>query len=152
MFLLSFGGSVVSYAIKGVWGRARPYMVLPAECADEDVACVYPNWPNETSKSCLDYSGPTTDEPQYDCAFTGWWHPNGYRKHLTSFPSGHTFEGWLLLPLALHYAELPFAFAALPAAKVSVWVAVVGWGLLVGSSRIAIGAVRFQSHPSCLFM
>ena len=148
MFLLSFYGSVVSYGIKGMWGRARPFMVLPAEC--QAVTCGYPNWPNETSKSCLDYTGPATNDPQYNCAFTGWWHPNGYRTHLTSFPSGHTFEGWLLLPLALHFTEMPHASAPPPGAKIAVWVAVIGWGTMVGSSRVVLGAVCSNPNPRLL--
>ena len=124
-------------------------MVLPAEC--QAFTCGYPNWPNETSKSCLDYTGPPTNEPQYNCVFTGWWHPNGYRTHLTSFPSGHTFEGWLLLPLALHFTEMPHASAPPSWAKIAVWVAVIGWGTILGSSRIALGAVCSNpTHAFCV--
>ena len=146
MFLLSFVGSVVSYAIKGLWGRARPYMVLPAECLDEATTCGYSGWPNEPSESCLDYVG-VSDEPQYLCKFTGWWHPNGPRTHLTSFPSGHTFEGWLLLPLALHFAEMPHSSPPPLAAKVAVWVTVVSWGVAVGLSRVFLGKVRVHARP-----
>ena len=142
MFVLSFCGSIVSYAIKGLWGRARPYMVLPGQCVE--ITCGYTNWPNEPSSSCLDYTG-VTDEHQYRCEFTGWWHPNGYRIHLTSFPSGHTFEGWLLLPLALHFAEMPHASPPQLLVRVVVWMTVVGWGVAVGLSRIFLGKVRALS-------
>lgn len=147
MFLLSFCGSIVSYAIKALWGRARPHMVLPAQCLDMAIICGYPEWPNKTSPSCLDYTGVTEEEHQYLCEFTGWWHPNGYRTHLTSFPSGHTFEGWLLLPLALHFMEMPHASPPPLSARVAVWATVVGWGVAVGLSRVFLGKVSAFLFP-----
>lgn len=128
---------------KVLWGRARPYMVLPAICIRAGSDCRYRDW--SPSSHCLDFTG-ETDHEQFDCTFTGWWHPNGSRSGLNSFPSGHTFSGWLPVPIALHWRELPHASASLvrPVPTAALYVLVIGWGVLVGSSRVFVGAHWFS--------
>jgi membrane-associated phospholipid phosphatase len=65
--------------------------------------------------------------------FTAWFLPQGATGH-TSFPSGHSAAGWLLLPLLLlipEHARRTRAF---------VFLLVVTWGVAVAASRVKIGA------------
>ena len=107
---LAIIGLLVLYCAKTLWGRARPRMVLPAACATPG-ACGDATWPAHPDHHCDD--SPAASQPlatTFPCAFTGWWQPQfgawwparGYHG-LTSFPSGHTFSGWVPLPLALHW-------------------------------------------------
>jgi membrane-associated phospholipid phosphatase len=124
---------------KFVWGRARPRMVFAS------VGEGYNNvWPSEAQ---------CRPAGQYECAFSPWWAPQGPRHGLHSFPSGHTFCAWLLLPIAMRWTELRTTPAATPVATGAaptmrrgirergvVWVAVVGFGVAVMTSRVVVGA------------
>lgn len=68
--------------------------------------------------------------------FTAWFLPPGISAGGNSFPSGHSAMGWMFLPLLIAVKDRkstnPFRILAI--------VLVVGWGLFVGLSRIAVGA------------
>ena len=129
VILFVVAGSAVE-AIKMVWGRARPRMVLDGS-----------EWPRSSHCEPI---GP------YDCAFSPWWAPQGYRAGLHSFPSGHTFCAWLSLPLPMHWAQLRsrnFAthdgetLTQVPIQETRViWGVALCWGTLVMISRVAVGA------------
>jgi hypothetical protein len=65
--------------------------------------------------------------------FTAWYSPQGWTGH-TSFPSGHTALGWMLLPLIV------FALGSRPLARFGLIVLAVGWGLFVAAGRVRFGA------------
>ena len=145
LVLLCLCGLVPLELAKVLWGRARPYMVLPGVCLhtasasgasypqSEERDCGYGDW--KPSSHCLDFVAETGHQ-QFDCAFSGWWHPNGFRSGLYSFPSGHTFSGWLLLPIALHWRELPRAsqsWRSFHGSTAAAYAVIVGWGVLVGA-------------------
>ncbi len=135
--LLAAAGEVTLTLIKLAWGRARPNMVLHATCLQSD-ACVAA-WP--PNPHCENY--PNHTGHQFQCEFSGWWYPHGYRDGLFSFPSGHTLYGWVPLPVALHWTELPLWVdrESNPVMlTVIVRAFVVVWGLLVGASRVFVGA------------
>lgn len=73
--------------------------------------------------------------------FTEWWVINGYTGN-QSFPSGHTAMGWMFLPLLILAAnrikENRSSKNILIAISLSILV--LGWGLFVGMSRVAVGA------------
>ena len=123
LFLLA-GGTVET--IKYAWGRARPRMVLAA-----DASAVH-----GSSFTPADYSHCLKHDPpgEFHCTFTPWYAPQGPRDGLQSFPSGHSFSGWVLLPLALHTRNM----AAAP--QIAAWLLVAGWGLAVMTSRVKVGA------------
>lgn len=92
LVMVAVYGGLTLTCLKELWGRARPYMVLPSECAPGPggASCGAAWSPNN---HCDDYVG-DTDHTLYKCEFSGWWLPHGPRSGLTSFPSGHTFSGW----------------------------------------------------------
>jgi membrane-associated phospholipid phosphatase len=147
LLLLAMGGEAALSAIKFSWGRARPYMVLPEECLQPHTTCRAHWAPN---KHCDDFpTNQTTDDQQFPCEFSGWWEPHGYRSGLLSFPSGHTFSGWVPLPIALHWTELPLQSSVgggsggettLALTTVAVRALLVLWGITVGASRVFVGA------------
>ncbi|WGF84614.1 phosphatase PAP2 family protein [Lactiplantibacillus plantarum] len=63
--------------------------------------------------------------------FTSWLHPNGINGH-KSFPSGHTMAGISCVIFSW--------FATKQRTREILWVFGVVWGILVGISRIVIGA------------
>lgn len=73
------------------------------------------------------------DLPPDLVGFTAWYEPQGVTGH-TSFPSGHTALGWMLLPLIGLSRRLPNAVRA------TVTGLVIAWGLLVAAGRVRIGA------------
>ena len=72
------------------------------------------------------------------CEFTPWYLPQGPRRGLYSFPSGHTFSGWLPLPIALCAGRREEAVTPLHLGMI--WAPVLCWGAAVGMSRVAVGA------------
>jgi len=74
-------------------------------------------------------------DPSYT-NFTQWFLPPGLSSDGRSFPSGHTAMGWMFLPLLIavkdHKNTDPLRILTI--------LLVVGWGLFVGLSRIAVGA------------
>eukprot|EP01052_Picozoa_sp_SAG31_P010081 SAG31_NODE_542_length_14269_cov_7.826253_9_plen_190_part_00 len=123
-------------------------MVLPSECAGSssgDASCAH-TW--SPSSHCNDFDGHTTHH-KYNCTFSGWWVPHGPRSGLTSFPSGHTFSGWLPLPIMFHWNELPLRCHSL-GLTAAVWVILLLWGFTVAASRVFVGAVRLISPFVCM--
>ncbi len=68
--------------------------------------------------------------------FTPWFLPPGISGDGSSFPSGHTAMGWMFLPLLIAVKDRKIKDPL----KIIVSVLVIGWGLFVGLSRIAVGA------------
>ncbi len=136
--VLAVTGEVSLTLMKFAWGRARPNMVLHAACLQSGVCNAA--WP--PSPHCDNY--PNHTEHQFHCEFSGWWYPHGYRDGLFSFPSGHTFSGWVPLPIALHWTELPPWLGRESSNPVFVGIlarlCIVAWGLCVGASRVCVGA------------
>ncbi|MEJ2506939.1 MAG: phosphatase PAP2 family protein, partial [Ignavibacteriaceae bacterium] len=66
-------------------------------------------------------------------AFTPWFIPNGINSN-TSFPSGHSAMAWMILPLLM---LVPVSNKKLRSVLI---VIIILWGLIVGLSRIVIGA------------
>ncbi|MFT8823881.1 MAG: phosphatase PAP2 family protein [Liquorilactobacillus mali] len=63
--------------------------------------------------------------------FTPWFHPNGVNGH-KSFPSGHTMAGTLCIVFSW--------FATQPKWHKRLWVTGIVYGILLGVSRVIIGA------------
>jgi len=68
--------------------------------------------------------------------FTYWFLPPGISGDGSSFPSGHTAMGWMFLPLLIAVKDRKIKDPL----RIIVSVLVIGWGLFVGLSRIAVGA------------
>ena len=68
--------------------------------------------------------------------FTPWFLPPGISGGGSSFPSGHTAMGWMFLPLLIAVKDRKIKDPL----RIIVSVLVIGWGLFVGLSRIAVGA------------
>jgi len=68
--------------------------------------------------------------------FTYWFLPPGISGDGSSFPSGHTAMGWMFLPLLIAVKDREIKDPL----RIIVSVLVIGWGLFVGLSRIAVGA------------
>ena len=68
--------------------------------------------------------------------FTPWFLPPGISSDGSSFPSGHTAMGWMFLPLLIAIKDRKNADPL----RIVTILLVVGWGLFVGLSRIAVGA------------
>ena len=68
--------------------------------------------------------------------FTPWFLPPGISGGGSSFPSGHTAMGWMFLPLLIAVKDRKIKDPL----RIIVSVLVIGWGLFVGFSRIAVGA------------
>lgn len=66
-------------------------------------------------------------------AFTPWFIPNGINGN-TSFPSGHSAMAWMILPLLM---LVPASNKKLRSVLLFI---IILWGLIVGLSRIVIGA------------
>lgn len=62
--------------------------------------------------------------------FSPWWIPHGLTGH-ASFPSGHTFWSWVVLPLVA---------LAPPSRRAPALVACLAWPVVVGLGRIMAGA------------
>jgi len=67
--------------------------------------------------------------------YTPWFLPQGITGN-QSFPSGHTAMGWMFLPLLIAVKDRK----NMDAIKILISILILGWGLFVGLSRIAIGA------------
>lgn len=67
--------------------------------------------------------------------FTPWFLPQGFTDNY-SFPSGHTAMSMMLLPLLVYVKDKKFKDPV----KILITVLVIGWGLFVALSRIAVGA------------
>ena len=68
--------------------------------------------------------------------FTPWFLPPGISLANSSFPSGHTAMGWMFLPLLITVKDRKIKDPP----RIIITVLVIGWGLFVGISRIAVGA------------
>ena len=68
--------------------------------------------------------------------FTYWFLPPGISGDGSSFPSGHAAMGWMFLPLLITIKDRKINDPI----RIIVSVLVIGWGLFVGLSRIAVGA------------
>ncbi|MFX0075279.1 MAG: phosphatase PAP2 family protein [Candidatus Hermodarchaeota archaeon] len=68
--------------------------------------------------------------------FTPWFLPPGIAAGGSSFPSGHTAMGWMFLPMLIAVKDRKNADPI----RILTVILVVGWGLFVGLSRIAVGA------------
>ena len=68
--------------------------------------------------------------------FTYWFLPPGISGDGSSFPSGHAAMGWMFLPLLITVKDREVKDPL----RIIVIVLVIGWGLFVALSRIAIGA------------
>ena len=68
--------------------------------------------------------------------FTSWFLPPGISGGGSSFPSGHAAMGWMFLPLLIAVKDREIKDPL----RIIVSVLVIGWGLFVGLSRIAVGA------------
>ena len=68
--------------------------------------------------------------------FTPWFLPPGLSSDGNSFPSGHTAMGWMFLPLLIAVKDRKNTDPL----RILTILLVVGWGLFVGLSRIAVGA------------
>ncbi|GAG67761.1 unnamed protein product, partial [marine sediment metagenome] len=68
--------------------------------------------------------------------FTQWFLPPGLSSDGRSFPSGHTAMGWMFLPLLIAIKDRKNTDPL----RILIILLVVGWGLFVGLSRIAVGA------------
>jgi len=73
--------------------------------------------------------------PSYT-SFTPWFLPPGISGGGSSFPSGHAAMGWMFLPLLIAVKDRKIKDPL----RIIVSVLVIGWGLFVGLSRIAVGA------------
>jgi len=80
---------------------------------------------------------PPPPPPGYT-SFTPWFLPPGISGGGTnsSFSSGHTAMGWMFLPLLIAVKDRKIKDPL----RIIVTVLVIGWGLFVGLSRIAVGA------------
>jgi len=75
------------------------------------------------------------DHPDYTL-FISWFLPPGISGGGSSFPSGHTAMGWMFLPLLITVKDRKIKDPL----RIIITVLVIGWGLFVGLSRIAVGA------------
>jgi membrane-associated phospholipid phosphatase len=68
--------------------------------------------------------------------FTPWFLPPGITGGGSSFPSGHSAMGWMFLPMLILVKDRKNSDPL----RILTIILVVGWGLFVGFSRIAVGA------------
>lgn len=68
--------------------------------------------------------------------FTPWFLPPGITGGGSSFPSGHAAMGWMFLPMLISVKDRKNSDLL----RIITIILVVGWGLFVGLSRIAVGA------------
>ncbi len=68
--------------------------------------------------------------------FTQWFLPPGLSSDGNSFPSGHTAMGWMFIPLLIAIKDRKNTDPL----RIMTILLVIGWGLFVGLSRIAVGA------------
>ncbi|MBY9009256.1 MAG: phosphatase PAP2 family protein [Candidatus Lokiarchaeota archaeon] len=68
--------------------------------------------------------------------FTPWFLPPGISGGGSSFPSGHAAMGWMFLPLLIAVKDRKIKDPL----RIIITVLVIGWGLFVAASRVAIGA------------
>ncbi|GAG16871.1 unnamed protein product, partial [marine sediment metagenome] len=78
---------------------------------------------------------PPPPPPGYT-SFTPWFLPPGISLDNSSFPSGHAAMGWMFLPLLIIVKDRKIKDPI----RIIVSILVIGWGLFVGLSRIAVGA------------
>ena len=85
--------------------------------------------------------------------YTPWFLPPGPSSSHSSFPSGHTAMGWMLLPLLLVFKMQNRKILL----EIITTILVSTWGIFVGLSRIKVGAhyasdVLFSTMFAFLFM
>ena len=68
--------------------------------------------------------------------FTPWFLPPGISGGGSSFPSGHAAMGWMFLPLLLVVKDRKIKDPL----RIIVTILVIGWGMFVAASRVAVGA------------
>jgi len=68
--------------------------------------------------------------------YTPWYSPPGPSLQHSSFPSGHTAMGWMLLPLIVVICKKELHVFI----KVLLIIPIIFWGLFVSFSRVIIGA------------
>jgi len=71
--------------------------------------------------------------------FTPWWSPPGLGSSPdwnSSFPSGHSSMGWMLLPLLIIVKDRKKTDPI----KILTIIFVIGWGIFVSASRVVVGA------------
>jgi len=68
--------------------------------------------------------------------FTYWFLPPGISGGGSSFPSGHGAMGWMFLPLLIAVKDRKIKDPL----RIIVTILVIGWGLFVAASRVAVGA------------
>ncbi|MHA1507314.1 MAG: phosphatase PAP2 family protein, partial [Promethearchaeota archaeon] len=68
--------------------------------------------------------------------FTYWFLPPGISGGGSSFPSGHATMGWMFLPLLITVKDRKIKDPL----RIIVTVLIIGWGIFVAASRIAVGA------------
>ena len=68
--------------------------------------------------------------------YTPWFLPPGPNSPHRSFPSGHTAQGWMFLPLLIIIKDREWKDPV----KILLTTFVVGWGLFIAISRVIIGA------------
>ena len=68
--------------------------------------------------------------------FTPWFLPPGISGGGSSFPSGHAAMGWMFLPLLIAVKDRKIKDPL----RIIITILVIGWGLFVALSRIAVGA------------
>ena len=73
--------------------------------------------------------------PSYT-SFTPWFLPPGISSDYSSFPSGHAAMGWMFLPLLIAVKDRKIKDPL----RIIVTVLVIGWGMFVAASRVAVGA------------
>ena len=73
--------------------------------------------------------------PSYT-SFTPWFLPPGISSDNSSFPSGHAAMGWMFLPLLIAVKDRKIKDPL----RIIVTVLVIGWGMFVAASRVAVGA------------
>ncbi|NVM45518.1 MAG: phosphatase PAP2 family protein [Candidatus Lokiarchaeota archaeon] len=68
--------------------------------------------------------------------FTQWFLPPGLTVGGNSFPSGHAAMGWMFLPMLIAVKDRKNTDPL----RILTLILVIGWGMFVGLSRIAVGA------------
>ncbi|MHA1467123.1 MAG: phosphatase PAP2 family protein [Promethearchaeota archaeon] len=68
--------------------------------------------------------------------FTYWFLPPGISGGGSSFPSGHAAMSWMFLPLLITVKDRKIKDPL----RIIVTVLIIGWGIFVAASRVAVGA------------
>lgn len=68
--------------------------------------------------------------------YAPWFLPSGLNSPHQSFPSGHTTQGWMLLPLLIIIKDREWKDPV----KILLTTFVIGWGLFIAISRVIVGS------------